>query len=70
MRKMAAKLITISCLILVVGLFSLSLFSKYKNNNDMAYVIRNNNLSKMDDNTSLLFEMRRLEEDKNTTKYF
>ena len=64
MKNKLAKVITISCLFLVTLLFVVSLFSKYKNNNDMVYVITNNNLNKMDDNTSLLFEMRRLEDEK------
>lgn len=56
MKKISVKLITISSLILVVSLFLVSLFSKSKNNNDMAFVIENDNLSKMDDSTSIRFD--------------
>ena len=35
MNKKLVKIVTISCLFLVVSLFVVSLFSKYKNNNDM-----------------------------------
>ena len=55
MKKIRVKLITISSLILIVSLFLISLFSKYKNGNDMAFVVENNNLIKMDDSTSLRF---------------
>lgn len=55
MKKIRVKLITISSLILIVSLFLISLFSKYKNNNDMVFVVGNNNLNKMDDSTSLRF---------------
>lgn len=55
MKKIRVKLITISSLILVVGLFLISLFSKYKNSNDMVFIVENNNLGKMDDSTSLRF---------------
>ena len=55
MKKIAVKIITISSLILVVGLFLISFFYKYRNNNDMVFVIENDNLNKMDDSTSLRF---------------
>jgi len=55
MKKIAVKAITISSLILVVSLFIIILFSNYKSSNSMAFVVENDNLSKMDDNTSLRF---------------
>ena len=64
MKSKLAKVITVSCLVLVVSLFLVSLFSRYKNNNDMVYVIKNNNLNKMDENTLLLFKNK--VEEKNT----
>ncbi len=62
MKKNLAKVITISCLILVVSLYLSYLFSNNKNN-DMAFVIENDNLTKMDENTSILFEKKELLEE-------
>lgn len=63
MKNKLAKILTISSLFLVVSLFLVILFSGYKNNNDMVYVIDNDNLTKMDENTSILFEKKELEEE-------
>ena len=63
MKNKLAKIITISCLFLVVSLFLVLLFSNYDNSNEMVYVIDNDNLNKMDDNVSILFERKKLEEE-------
>lgn len=55
MKKVPVKIITISSLALVTVLFLAVLFSKYDGNNSLALVAENNNLSKMDDNTSIRF---------------
>ena len=55
MKNKLAKVITFCSLVLVVSLFLMYLFSKYKADNNVAFVIENNNLNKMDDNISLLF---------------
>lgn len=69
MKNKLAKILTISSLFLVVSLFLVILFSGYKNNNDMVYVIDNDNLTKMDENTSILFEKKELEEEIKEKKY-
>ena len=63
MKNKLAKIITISCLFLVVSLFLVLLFSNYDNSNEMVYVIDNDNLNKMDDNVSILFERKKLEDE-------
>ena len=55
MKKIAVKVITISSLVLVVSLFMMILFSKSKNSNEYVFVVENDNLCKMDNNTSLRF---------------
>ena len=55
MKKVTAKVITISSQILVVCLFLLSLFFGKGNNNKVA-VVYNNNFDKMADRTLFLFE--------------
>ena len=55
MKKIAFKVITISSLVLVVSLFMMILFSKSKNSNEYVFVVENDNLCKMDNNTSLRF---------------
>ena len=65
MKKYLVKIITISSLFLVVSLFLTSVFFSYKEDNDMSFVINNNNLNKMDENTSLLFEKKEAEDTKN-----
>lgn len=62
MKKNLAKIVTISCLLLIVSLFLVCLFSNNKSNN-MAFIIENNNLIKMDENTSILFEKKELLEE-------
>ncbi len=62
MKKYLAKVITISCLSLLVSVFLVILFSNTKNNNSMVYVIDNDNLNKMDDNTSILFEKEKIDD--------
>lgn len=62
MKKYLAKVITISCLSLLVSVFLVILFSNTKNNNSMVYVIANDNLNKMDDNTSILFEKEKIDD--------
>jgi len=59
MKKIAAKVITISSQILVVCLFLLLLFSGNEGN-DKAVVVYNNNFEKMADRTSSLFEKEKL----------
>lgn len=59
MKKIAAKVITISSQILVVSLFLLLLFSGNEGN-DKAVVVYNNNFEKMADRTSSLFEKEKL----------
>lgn len=55
MKKITAKVITISSQILVVSLFVVSLFMG-ANDNDKVTVIYNNNFDKMADRTLVLFE--------------
>lgn len=55
MRNKLIKIITISSLVLIVGLFSVILFSNDKTD-DMALVAENTNFKKMDDNTLLRFD--------------
>lgn len=55
MKKITAKVITISSQILVVSLFLLSLFL-CKGSNDKVTVVYNNNFEKMADRTSSLFK--------------
>lgn len=62
MKNKLSKIITISSLFLVVFGFLVISFSNFKKDNDIAYVIDNNNLNKMDENTSLLFEEKKEEE--------
>ena len=62
MKKNLAKIVTISCLLFIVSLFLVCLFSNNKSNN-MAFIIENNNLIKMDENTSILFEKKELLEE-------
>ncbi len=62
MKKYLAKVITISCLSLLVSVFLVILFSNTKNNNSMVYVIDNDNLDKMDDNISILFEKEKIDD--------
>lgn len=62
MKKYLAKVITISCLSLLVIVFLVILFSNTKNNNSMVYVIDNDNLNKMDDNISILFEKEKIDD--------
>lgn len=68
MKNKLAKIITISCLFLVVSLFLVLLFSSYKNDNSMVYIIDNDNFTKMDENTSILFEKKELEKFKEEPK--
>lgn len=68
MRNKLPKIVTISCLFLVVSLFMVLLFSKYRDNNNLSFVINNDNLNKMDDNTLLLFKTPLLEEKKEDVK--
>ena len=60
MKNKLVKVITISCLVIVVSLFLMVLFSDSISDNTMAYTIDNNNLNKMDENTSILFEKKKL----------
>lgn len=62
MKKYLAKVVTISCLSLLVIVFLVILFSNTKNNNSMVYVIDNDNLNKMDDNISILFEKEKIDD--------
>ena len=64
MKKIAVKVITISSLVLVVSLFMTILFSSNKAENNMAFVVENNNLCKMDNNTSIRFNesLKKLED--------
>lgn len=62
MKKYLAKVITISCLFLFVTLYLVILFSNSKDNNSMVYVINNDNLTKMDENTSILFEKKKIDD--------
>lgn len=55
MKKVPVKIITISSLALVTILFLSILFSKYDKNNSLTLIVENNNLYKMDDNTSIRF---------------
>ena len=55
MKKIAVKVITISSLVLVVSFFVTILFSQYKNDNEYAFVVENDNLCKMGNNTFLRF---------------
>lgn len=59
MKKIAAKVITISSQILVVSVFLLLLFSG-NDGNDKAVVVYNNNFEKMAERTSSLFEKENL----------
>lgn len=59
MKKITAKVITISSQILVVSLFIVSLFIGIKNN-DKVTVVYNNNFDKMADRTLSLFEEEEL----------
>ena len=59
MKKITAKVITISSQILVVSLFVVSLFTG-TNNNDKVTVVYNNNFDKMADRTLVLFEEEEL----------
>lgn len=59
MKKIAAKVITISSQILVVSLFLLLLFSGNEGN-DKAIIVYNKNFEKMADVTSSLFEKEKL----------
>ena len=68
MKDKLAKIITISCLFLVVSLFLILLFSSYKNDNSMVYIIDNDNLNKMDDNILTLFERKELGDGVNNTE--
>lgn len=55
MKKITAKVITISSQLLVVALFLLLVFSS-EGNNDKLVTISNNNFEKMADRTSILFK--------------
>lgn len=59
MKKITAKVITISSQILVVSLFVVSLFMG-TNDNDKVTVVYNNNFDKMADRTLVLFEEEEL----------
>ena len=59
MKKITAKVITISSQILVVSLFLLSLFIN-KGSNDKVTVVYNDNFNKMADRTLFLFEKEEL----------
>ena len=59
MKKITAKVITISSQILVVSLFIVSLFMG-TNDNDKVTVVYNNNFDKMADRTLVLFEEEEL----------
>ena len=61
MSDRLSKIITISSLFLVVVVFVITLFWGIKKDNNLFYVIDNENLCKMDENTSVLFE--KLEEE-------
>ena len=56
MKKVAAKIITISSQLLVVSVFLFLLFSgETRNSNDRSVVVNNNNFNKMADKTLFLF---------------
>ena len=56
MKKIAAKIITISSQLLVASVFLFLLFSgETRNSNDRSVVVNNNNFNKMADKTLFLF---------------
>ena len=64
MKVKLIRVVTVCFLFLVAFAFLALIYSKGRNVNSFAYVIDNNNLSKRDDNTSLLFEEKEVKEDK------
>lgn len=56
MKRITTKVMTISAQILVVSIFTVSLFSG-KGSNDKSFTVYNDNYDKMADKTSILFEV-------------